>query len=234
MRTHFHSKVLAQSLSTSERIEKHWYLPSKLVANIEDITWPRWDTGFIFSCWKYLSQVSEAHSCRERYFQHEKIKFVSPSGHVMFCLFYRYWWNTRIFPLTKKSYRHRPQWRYYFYLSRVRILVSPWLLTYAFAVIESFFSSLEFWLFGTENHKYFCLYFFFITLYPSFITFLWQAFCNRWPLKLHYFALSKWIKKSCVLCRNFAHSWEIFSALQDKIISPRGHVISSISTSYCY
>ena len=26
----------------------------------------------------------------ERYFQHEKIKFVSPSGHVMFCLFYRY------------------------------------------------------------------------------------------------------------------------------------------------
>jgi len=28
-----------------------------------------------------------------RYFQHEKIKFVSPSGHVMFCLLYRYWWN---------------------------------------------------------------------------------------------------------------------------------------------
>ena len=27
----------------------------------------------------------------ERYFQHEKIKFVSPSGHVMFCkIFYRY------------------------------------------------------------------------------------------------------------------------------------------------
>ena len=26
----------------------------------------------------------------ERYFQHEKIKFVSPSGHLMFCLFYRY------------------------------------------------------------------------------------------------------------------------------------------------
>ena len=26
----------------------------------------------------------------ERYFQHEKMKFVSPSGHVMFCLFYRY------------------------------------------------------------------------------------------------------------------------------------------------
>jgi len=24
---------------------------------------------------------------RERYFQHEKIKSISPSGHVMFCLF---------------------------------------------------------------------------------------------------------------------------------------------------
>ena len=45
-------------------------------------------------------------------------------------LLYRYWWNTRIFPFTKKSYLHRAQWRYYFYLSRVRILVSPWLLTW--------------------------------------------------------------------------------------------------------
>ena len=60
-------------------------------------------------------------------------------------LLYRYWWNTRIFPFTKKTYLHRAQWRYYFYLSRVRILVWPWLLT-------RFFSSLlEFWLFGTEN-----------------------------------------------------------------------------------
>ena len=45
-------------------------------------------------------------------------------------LLYRYWWNTRIFPFTKKLYLHRAQWRYYFYLSRVRILVSPWLLTW--------------------------------------------------------------------------------------------------------
>ena len=28
-----------------------------------------------------------------RYFQHEKIKFIYSSNHVMFCLFYRYWWN---------------------------------------------------------------------------------------------------------------------------------------------
>ena len=44
-----------------------------------------------------------------------------------FFLLYRYWWNTRTFPFTKKSYLHRAQWRYYFYLSRGRILVSPWL-----------------------------------------------------------------------------------------------------------
>ena len=45
-------------------------------------------------------------------------------------LLYRYWWNTRIFPFAKKSYLHRAQRRYYFYLSRVRILVSPWLRTW--------------------------------------------------------------------------------------------------------
>ena len=45
-------------------------------------------------------------------------------------LLYRYRWHTRIFPFTEKSYLHRTQWRYYFYLSRVRILVSPWLLTW--------------------------------------------------------------------------------------------------------
>ena len=43
-------------------------------------------------------------------------------------LLYRYWWNTRIFPFNKKSYLHRAQWRYYFYLSCVRMLVFPWLL----------------------------------------------------------------------------------------------------------
>ena len=33
-----------------------------------------------------------AHRVRtsERYYQHSKIKFVSPSGHVMFCSLYRY------------------------------------------------------------------------------------------------------------------------------------------------
>ena len=85
--------------------------------------------------------------------------WIRPKARGNFVLLHRYWWNTRIFPFTKKSYLHRAQWRYYFYLSRVSILVLPWLLT---------------WL-----ANYF-LYFSFITLHPT--TFLWQAFCDRWPL----------------------------------------------------
>ena len=53
--------------------------------------------------------------------------------------------------------------------------------------------------FSNRKYKYYFLYFSFITLYPSFITFLWQAFCNRWSL----FAVSKMNKKSCLLCGNF-------------------------------
>ena len=53
------------------------------------------------------------------------------------------------------------------------------ILRYAFAVVEFFSSSLQFWLFGTD--KYYCLYFSFITLYPSYVTFLWQTFCDGWP-----------------------------------------------------
>ena len=77
--------------------------------NVEDVTWPLGDTNFIFECWKYLSWVSFAHSWE--ILSALKDKFVSPSGHVT-------------------SNLHRPQWRYYFYLSRVRILVSPRLLTW--------------------------------------------------------------------------------------------------------
>ena len=138
------------------------------------------------------------------------------------------------------------QWRYYFYLSRVRILVLPWLLTV--------------W---NRKYKYYCLYFSFITLCPSFITFLWQAFCDGWPLYLHYFAvLNMNKKKSCVLYRNFISIYKInrtlhgrlgiqilssraesishltmfasltheryFQRSKIKFVSPRGHVISSI------
>ena len=57
---------------------------------------------------KYLtSERSE----RVRYFQHEKIKFVSPSGHVIFCLLYKIIhmkWIKFIF--SKKLYFQMPFW----------------------------------------------------------------------------------------------------------------------------
>ena len=44
--------------------------------------------AFIFSCWKYLSRIRFAHSLtRERYFQHSKLKVVSPRGHVTSSIF---------------------------------------------------------------------------------------------------------------------------------------------------
>ena len=55
---------------------------------IEDITCPRVDMNFIFE-WstRYLtSERSERVSYR---IEHEKIKFISISGHVIFCLLYK-------------------------------------------------------------------------------------------------------------------------------------------------
>ena len=49
-----------------------------LTTEIEDITWPRGDTKFLFECW-IISQVSVAN--KWNIFQHEKRNFVSPSGH---------------------------------------------------------------------------------------------------------------------------------------------------------
>ena len=150
--------------------------------------------------------------------------------------------NTRISPFSKKSYLHRAQWRYYFHLSHERILVSPWLLTWLAnykrtsrsrarrVLFEISFTKCPKWLRGANTvellvtfwtscqiwnikYTYNCLYFSFITLYPSFITFLWQAFYDGWPIQLHCFAVSKMNKKCCV---RFAHLWEILSALEDK------------------
>ena len=55
---------------------------------IQDITWPRGDTKFLFECWRDISQVSAANEVN--IFQHEKRNFVSPSDHVMFFLLYKY------------------------------------------------------------------------------------------------------------------------------------------------
>ena len=142
-------------------------------------------------------------------------------------LLYRYWWNTRISPFTKKLYLHRAQLRYYFYLSRVRILVWPWLpteLTNDKRASRSGARSVEvrrqiillFFIriltFSNRKCKYYFLYFSFITLYPSFITFLWHAFCNRWPL----FAVSKMNKQSCLLCGNFISIYIIIRTLHGR------------------
>ena len=110
----------------------------------------------------FVQKQDRTKGCLQPYWKCSSIQYVS-------LLYWYLLWNSRIFPFTKKSYLHRAQWRYYFYLSRVRILVSPWLLTLI----------LTFW---NRKYKYYCLYFSFITLYPSFITFLWQVFCDRWPL----------------------------------------------------
>ena len=46
--------------------------------------------------YEFYLRVLKVSLTGERYFQHEKIKFVFPNGLVMFCLFYRYWWNSYI------------------------------------------------------------------------------------------------------------------------------------------
>ena len=105
-----------------------------------------------------------------------------------------------------------------------------------------FIRILTFW---NRKYKYYCLYFSFITLYPS----LWH-FCDRyfaighplialfcryeneykklcfmwkfhqkiaWPLGDMNFIFSCW---KCLSIVRFAHSWEVLSALEDKIRIP--------------
>ena len=68
----------------------------KPIKFIEDITCPRVDMNFIFE-WSTRHLTSER-SERVRYrVDHEKIKFISISGHVMFCLLYKHQWNTKPF-----------------------------------------------------------------------------------------------------------------------------------------
>ena len=62
---------------------------------IEDITWPRRDTKFLFKCWKIFHEWAQRTS--EMFFQHEKRNFVSLSNHVMFYLLYKHQWITKPF-----------------------------------------------------------------------------------------------------------------------------------------
>ena len=79
----YNSDADHKSSSTPSIILEIRWVQCLVKCYIEDITCPLVDTNFIFSC-----------STRYRV-EHEKIKFVSTSGHVIFCLLYRHRWNTR-------------------------------------------------------------------------------------------------------------------------------------------
>ena len=54
--------------------------------DIEDITWLRGDTNFIFSCWKYLSRVSEANSWEILSAREDKIRNPKRPCNVLYIL----------------------------------------------------------------------------------------------------------------------------------------------------
>ena len=55
---------------------------------IEDNTWLLGDMKFIFECSTRYHTSERSERVRYR-FEHEKINFISPSNHVLFCLFYK-------------------------------------------------------------------------------------------------------------------------------------------------
>ena len=58
---------------------------------IEDITCPHVDTNFIFECSSpYLTRSRSLRSLVRNRLEHEKIKLVFTSGHVIFCTFNSY------------------------------------------------------------------------------------------------------------------------------------------------
>ena len=79
---------------TKDKIDKY-ILALIIVQYIEDITWLRGDTKFLFECWKIFHEWAQRTS--EIFFQHEKRNFVSPSGHLMFYSLYKHQWNTKPF-----------------------------------------------------------------------------------------------------------------------------------------
>ena len=72
--------------SVSHKPNKH--------ASIEDITWLRSDTKFLFECWQMFHEWAQRKS---KIFSTRKGKFVSPSGHVMCYSLYKHQWNTKPF-----------------------------------------------------------------------------------------------------------------------------------------
>ena len=88
-------KQLKLTIAFSKWENQVLVLSQQCVYDIEDITWPRVDTKFLFECWKIFHKWVQRTS--EIFFQHEKRNFVSPSGHVMFFLLYKHQWNTKPF-----------------------------------------------------------------------------------------------------------------------------------------
>ena len=106
------------------------------------------------------------------------------------------------FPLIKKSYLHRAQWRYFFYLSRVRILVSPWLLT---------------WL---ANYKR--------ASRSGARGFFWNFISiNKINKTLHGRLGTRILSTSA---ESISHEWASLQHSKIKFVSPSGHVISYISS----
>ena len=68
---------------------EHHLLVSDKAGHIEDITCPRVDMNFIFS-WSTRYLTRSLRSLVRYRVDHEKIKFISISGHVMFCLLYKH------------------------------------------------------------------------------------------------------------------------------------------------
>ena len=90
------------------------------------------------------------------------------NGHLstMATLLHRYWWDTRIFPYTKKIISSSRAVKILF-LSFTCEDIGVAVVTN----IDCDFLDQKIFI------KYYCIYFSFITLYPSF-----RTFCDRWPL----------------------------------------------------
>ena len=57
--------------------------------------WPCGDTKFIFECWKIFHEW-EKRTREAGMFSRREEKFVSPSGHIMYCsIYYEHRWNTK-------------------------------------------------------------------------------------------------------------------------------------------
>ena len=118
------------------------------------------------------------------------------------------------------------QWRYYFYLSRVRILVSPWLLTW-FAnykrasrsgtrpVLLKFCSQNGFEVPG--RYSYSCFFFISCVFCRNFISIykINRTSHGRLGIQILSSCAEKYLFLVC-----FTHSWEMLSALEDKIRIP--------------